>query len=310
MNKLKNSIKTIILLLLSGYVFLFIIGYADHPPVNLEPGSIFREYKWNGPWINAGKWQRITDPNASHPGAQQFLPNPTNFINIDDLEYAVKAEIYIEMLQCHAGTHNKRIRINGKEWLKIPEAVSIPGGNPECYQTMTYPTVEVPLTIFKTNENKFELNTFGQKCYDFGWGQFLIYGVTFRIYYSELKTHPTGEITSPAPGSSIGENPTVTAAASGPDGIKQIDFIGYYEDFNYEGDNIWNRWHYNYHYGNIQHHLGTVFEAPYSITWETGWVPDQAFPGTGCPFFRNKIRFIQLYRPVIPDKLNILNSRS
>ena len=44
------------------------------------PGDVFREYLWQGPWVNAGNWQRVTDP-----GAAEFLPNPVNYIDIDDL---------------------------------------------------------------------------------------------------------------------------------------------------------------------------------------------------------------------------------
>ncbi len=278
MKKLKKTIKRISFLLMLGYVPLFIDSCVDRPITDFVPGAVFREYKWNGPWVNAGKWQRVTDPNARHEGAKKFLPNPVNSINIENLAGAVNAEVYIELLQCHAGTYNKRIRVNGNQWLQIPETAGVPGNNPECYQTMTYPVVDIPLSHLKTAENTFELTTGGQTCHDFGWGQYLIYGITFRIYYSKSKIHPKGEIIFPSSGSSIGENPSITAKAHSSFGIKQVDFIGYYEDFNYEGDNIWHQWHYNYHYGKIQHHLGTAASPPYSITWNTEWIPDQEMP--------------------------------
>lgn len=138
--------------------------------------------------------------------------------------------------------------------------------------------MEIPLSYVNEGENTFELTTDGQKCYDFGWGQFIIYGVTFRIFYDESKNHPTGIITAPTYGTTIGENPVITVAAESSDGIKRIDFIGFYEDFNYQGDNIWRQWQFALYNGLPRHHLGTVYNEPYSITWNTEWVPDQDKP--------------------------------
>jgi hypothetical protein len=242
------------------------------------PGDIFREYKWNGPWVNAGKWQRVTDSDAGAGGAKEFLPNPVNSIAIDDLDGAERAEVQIEMLMCHAGTSNKRIRIGKGDWLRIPEAYGIPGGRTEAYQSMTYPIVTLPLSSLKTGENTFELTAGRQIYHDFNWGQSIIYGATFRIYYDDSKEHPTGRIISPEPGSTIGENPAIRVDATSRSGIRQVDFIAYYEDFNYKGDNNWRGWQYAFHYGELIHHIGTVKEQPYMITWDTSWIPDQNLP--------------------------------
>ena len=256
----------------------FVIKRVQWPVSGFVPGAIFREYRWG-----QSTSIRATDPEATNSGAKNHLPNPKHYITIDDLSDAVKAEVTIELLQSHAGTYDKRIRLNGNEWLSIPEAVNIPGtqfrgGQPECFQTMRYPTVEIPLSHLISGKNTFEFTNGGQTCHNFGWGQFIVYGVIFRIYYAESKEHPTGRITSPSPGSTIGENPTITATASSPAGIKMVYFIGYYEDFNYEGENIWRQWHYNYRYGAMQHHLGRAISEPYSIVWDTEWVTDQEFP--------------------------------
>ena len=258
-------------------VILFLVAFNGRLCGSPQPTDVFCEYQWTGPYVNARYWQRVTDPNARHPGAKEYLPNPVNSISIRTAD-ATKIEAYIELLQCHAGTSNKRIRVNGNPWIQIPEAVNI-AGDPECYQTMIYPAVQIPLSHFNNGSNTFELTSGGQTCLDFGWGQWLVYGVTFRVYYSDSEPHPTGSITSPTWGAVIGENPTISAAvtpARCP--IRQVDFIGYYEDFNYEGDNIWRQWHYIYHCGQIRKHLGTDTTAPYSITWDTSWLPDQNQP--------------------------------
>ena len=256
---------------------LFLVALNGRLCAVPRPGDIFREYKWTGPYVHTSEWQRITDPDAPNPGSKEYLPNAVNSIHIRTAG-ATKIEAYIEVLQCHTGTSDKRIRVNGNEWLRIPEAVNI-GADPECYETMTYPTVEIPLSHFKDGANTFEFITGGQVCHDFGWGQWLCYGVTFRVYYSASEPHPTGSMTSPTTGATIGENPAISAVAVGcrrP--IKQVDFIGYYEDFNYQGDNVWRQWQYIYHCCQIQKHIGTDTTAPYSITWDTSWVPDQNRP--------------------------------
>lgn len=264
-------------------IFFIIISvfYSENITASVNtfsPGAVFREYKWNGPWVNAGKWQRVTNPIAESKGAKEFLPNPVNSIVIDDLDKAVRAEVYIENLQCHAGTQNKRIRMNKNRWLRIPEAVDIPVDRPEKYQTMRYAVVDIPLKHIKKGKNSFELTVDGTIGHETGWGQILVYGITFRIYYSESKKHPTGRITAPSSGDKINENPVLSASVSGGAGIKQVDFIGCYEDFNYAGDNIWRQWQYIYHYGEIQHHIGTALKRPYSVTWNTEYLPDQSKP--------------------------------
>ena len=248
------------------------------------PGDIFREYVWKGPWVNASDWQRVTDPKATRSGAKVFLPNPVNSIQLDDLTNAIGAEIYLEQWGGHAGTSNKRLRINGGAWIPIPEPSGIPGDagihkDPECYQYFTYPAVSLPLDALVEGENTFEFTCDGQICFSFGWGQWGVYGVTFRIYYDEAKPHPTGSIIAPVEGHFMGNVAHLEAEATSANStIERVDFMGLYEDFDYEGNGIYRQWHYIYRYGEIQHHLGTAFSVPFVSTWHTEWVPDQTIP--------------------------------
>ncbi len=244
------------------------------------PGDVFREYKWNGPWVNAHNWQRVTDMWASHAGALEFLPNPINEISIDDLGKAIKAEICIEMWGGHAGTSDKKFRINGSEWMQIPESPHIGPGKPESYMQFRYPVVSIPLELLKEGKNTFEFGCGKQITHDFGWGQWGFYGVIFRIYYSSGKPFPGAEIISPAPGSTfegdimplkIEENKTSVP-------IRHVEYLGYYEGFDYDGDGLYQEWQYSYRNGEMRHHLGTAKESPYTAEWDTRWVPDQNGP--------------------------------
>jgi hypothetical protein len=60
--------------------------------------------------------------------------------------------------------------------------------------------------------------------------------------------------------------------------IRQVDFIGRYEDINYQGDGIYYQWQYNLFHGKITNHLGSTFDPDSAVNWNTEWVPDQ--PGT------------------------------
>ncbi|MHC4632054.1 MAG: FG-GAP repeat domain-containing protein [Planctomycetota bacterium] len=243
------------------------------------PGDVFREYKWRPD----GKWQRVTGPDATAEGAKQHLPNSVNTIRIDDLDGAVKVEAYIEMLLCHGGTVDKKIRVNANPWMPIGESPLIPGnagqGPPNSeYQYMRYPSVRIPIEYLRQGNNTFEFTCSPGTSLGGRWPQWILYGVTFRIYYNSSRPHPAGMITKPSCGSTIGKLPVLEARATGPNPIKQVDFIGFYEDFNWEGDGNYHQWHYRYLYTEIKSHIGTVTKQPYKVIWDNSWVPTQDRP--------------------------------
>lgn len=243
------------------------------------PGDVFREYKWRP----EGKWQRVTGPDATAEGAKEFLPNSVNNIRVDDLDEAVKVEAYIEMLLCHGGTVGKKIRINTNPWIPIPESPLIPGeagqGQPSSeYQYMRYPCVQIPTKYLQQGDNTFEFTCSPGTSLGGWWPQWILYGVTFRVYYDSSRPHPTGRITKPSVGSTIGEAPVFGAEAAEPQPIKQVDFIGFYNDFNWEGDGNYRQWHYRYLYNEIKSHIGTATNKPYEVIWNNSWIPTQDQP--------------------------------
>lgn len=243
-----------------------------------EPGDVFREYVWT-PLADRLAWQRVTDYEARHEGAKAFLPNPTNTVVIPDLEGAERIELVLEQWGGHAGTSDKRVRVNGHGWIDIKESPFMGPDRPECYQYMRYPVIDIPLEQINEGENVFEFNSGGQICHDFGWGQWGVYGAVFRVHYEKGKPHPGGEIVSPKTGDALGGRVYLEAEASSPNGpVTRVDFIGKYTDFNVEGDGLYRQWRYTYRYGDIQNHLGTAFHEPRAAVWLTDWVPDQEQP--------------------------------
>lgn len=243
------------------------------------PGDIFREFTWS----TAG-WQRVTDPDASHAGAQEFLPNSVTTLRLSDLAGATRAEFFIEKWGGHAGTSAKGVRLNGGDWIGVPEP-DIPGRAantdrpPECWMQFTYPSWQIPLDILREGNNTVEFNAGPQVCHDFGWGQWGVYGFGIRLYYSDDVAAPTGRILSPTSGAGLGDLVQVEAEASSPNGaIRGVDFIALYEDFDYEGNGVWRQWHVHTFRGRPLHHVGSTDAAPFSIQWDTRWIPDQPEP--------------------------------
>jgi hypothetical protein len=248
--------------------------------------DVFREYRWNGPWKTIDcpyvNWQRVTDPGTNHDGAKKYLPNPVNTVAIDDLRDALRAECCIEQWGGHAGTSDKKIRINGHGWIEIPESPYMGSERPESYQYMRYPVVDVPLDQLRQGNNEFELscsNQVSHLIHGIGWGQWGIYGVIFRIYYGPGKPHPGGRL-----GPHVWKDDRFLSIALEPDDsatsdrIDRIEFLGLYEDFDHNGDGRYRQWHYRYRHGRLVDHLGTSCTHPFQITVDTEWIPDQDQP--------------------------------
>ena len=231
------------------------------------PGDVFREYMWYKEGGDAGGALRV----GGRVGYEGSIPLEHDF----DLADATKAEVIIEKILCHDGTAGLAIQINDNDWIFVPEAANIPV--PQCdYQHHFYPTVRIPLNCLKPGrKNEFRMKVDAE--HSWNWPQNLIYGVHFRIYYDPAKKpHPIGAMTSPQSDQTLGSSVTLAAEASSPNGkIKRGDYVGLYEDVNFEGDGVYRQWHYHFFHGQIVHHIGSATDEPYRVTWDTSWVPDQ-----------------------------------
>ena len=260
-------------------VVLVLLGMAAAGRSQPVPGDVFREYTWWNEKGDAGGSFRVggkdgeTDPGRGW--ALDYINAPVALDHDFDLEHALRAEVVIEKILCHDSTRGLAIEVNGSLWIRIPEAEALPYPQWE-YQHHIYPAVPVPLAFLKSGPgNQFRLRVSPE--HSWKWPQNLIYGVHFRVYYDAAKKpHPTGKITAPPSGAKLGRTVPLEIETAG--GIKQVDFIGHYEDVNYEGDGLYTQWHYHFFHGKLLHHLGTTQEAPYRVTWDTSWVPDQKQP--------------------------------
>jgi hypothetical protein len=234
-----------------------------------EPGDIFREY--------VGLREGFFTACPPEGTLEHCSGIASRNISIDDLDQAVKAEVIVEFWGGHIGTSDQRFRVNGNDWVMMPTPVNTPTNKPYCYyRTIRGPAVSVPLETFRSGDNLFEFATGPQVCYGFDWPFMWIYDFIVRIYYDDSKEHPAGEITSPISSGSLGDSPEITARASSSNSsVAQVDFVGHFDGFDWGGDGLWEKWHYNLEHGAMKNHIGSASEEPYTVTWDNEWVADQ-----------------------------------
>jgi hypothetical protein len=252
--------------------------------VRAEPksGDIFREFVWRP---GDGKWQRITSPAATHKGAQKFLPNTVNAIELKGLEQATRVEVQFELLLSHFGTTGQAVRVNGGEWLPIPGPRDIPGkagrepAPAEMFHTMLYPSVDVPVAELKNGKNSFEFTCRPGGGLAERWPQSIVYAAIFRIYYEPGVAGPSGRVVA-NPGTpdrfgTIGLS--VHPVASGRT-IRRVNFLARFYGYDWRGEGVKEGWHYQTHFGALRSHAGTAFMAPWTTAWDVREVPAQEAP--------------------------------
>ena len=188
-----------------------------------------------------------------------------------DLKNALRAEIVLEVMQCHEDTRGLSISLNANEWLAAPSPTGIPEPVSD-YMYHVFPVIPVPLQHLKS-ENYFSLKVVSVQRWN--WPQNLIYGAVLRISYHppERTSLPVVRQISGEPGKLSALQDLGLSRVSGD--IKQVEYLGLYEGVNYQGDNNYRQWQYSWFRGNLQHHIGTTTEAPFQVTWDTRMLPDQ-----------------------------------
>jgi len=242
------------------------------------PGDVFREYTWKDDMIRVC-WRGNQNPAAQ--GLCATFPDMKEYcLDIGDLDGALKAEMVFEYWGGHLGTSDQKFKVNGGEFIPLPQPVNAPTA-PEWYcRNLLGPAVPILLSDLKVGRNVFQFASGPQTKYNFDWSWYFGYAFTVRVYYDAAKPHPTAQVTSPAPGSSIGDWPLLESARPHRvDRNERVDYVGYYEDFDWEGNGIYRQWHYQYRFGEMTRHLGTAVTAvPYGVVWDTTWLPDQDEP--------------------------------
>lgn len=263
-----------------GWLIFGLVVLARAEP---RPGDVFRENVWRAA---DGKWQRITSPEATHKGAQKFLPNAVNTIELKALENATRVEVQLELLLSHFGTTGQAMRVNGGEWLPIPGPKDLPGkmgreqAPAEMFHTMLFPTVTVPLAALRSGQNTFEFTCRPGRGLAERWPQSIVYAATFRIYYKADIAAPSGRVIakSATPDRFGAIALSVEPVPSSGRAIRRVDFLARYHGYDWRGEGVKEHWHYQTHFGALRYHAGTAFTAPWTAAWDVREVPAQEGP--------------------------------
>lgn len=260
---MKRKILTLFLLALS------LLTFAQ--PV---PGELFKEYAWyneggdgNGALRVGGRLDyQLT--GKVQPCLVDGLIVPGFEI---DLASVLRAELVIEKMLCHGDTEGLRVSMNGFDPITLPEAEHLikPQSAYAHHYNAVVPVDLASLKAGSGNSFLFEVDTAGH-----WWPQNMVYGMILRVYYNSAVLAERGAITQPREGETLGEINQVTYQAAPDEEVRKIDFVGYYEDVDLEGDGLYRQWHYAYHKCDIYNHIGTSIST-YSFEWNTEWLPDQ-----------------------------------
>lgn len=290
-----------------GYFVGFVCQAATaEEALGPRPGDVYREYRWTNRGGDAGGSLRVGG-KFDYGGGLLTLPHDV------DLDLATRAEIVLEKLLCHDGTRGLEIAVNDQDWIAVPEATGIPEPQWE-YQHHIYPIVTVPLSHLKPGPGANQIRLRVSDQHSWNWPQNLLYGIHVRVYYdAKEKPHPAGRLISPQPGGALGQRVPLAVEASSPNGpIRRVDYVGHYEDVNFEGDGRYLQWHYHYVKAELLTSLGAATEAPWQVTWDATWVPDQPQPfqlaaivtdETGLSCFTEPVGQLTFHRPGVSVEL-------
>lgn len=247
-----------------------------------ETGALFREYPW---WPQAadnddkflrvgGKLDYALDAGDYPASAQRdgWLPLEADV----SLEGATYAELIIERVQSHEDTKYLQIRFNDGAWLTVPEPTRIPGPRTD-YMFHSNTRIPIPLTDLKPGkDNAFRFRVGEEQRWD--WPQNLIYGLVLRVHYPSDGLPKNLRLSGVTEGDTLGNEVALSLSSSADLEVTKVEYIGLYEDVNWPGDGLYRQWQYNFHRGQVRNHVGTAIEAPFSVNWNTEWLPDQSEP--------------------------------
>lgn len=259
-------------------------GSGAVAPYEWEPGSVFREHTFNGIDPATGKppTHHVSelDPGTKRPEHAARLPN-TRAPRLLTLAKAgvERAELLPEYWGGHLGTTGW-LQLNRRGWIPLPRPVGTPEA-PEGYYHTVLGNRAVPLRVqdLLEGENTFRFTAGPQIYGSFDWGFYWLYAFTVRLYHPRSAEHPSAVIANVAAGATLMENPEITVTVQpGAAPIERVDVFAWYEDFNYSGSGCHREWHGQLNYGRPRHHVGSATAAPWTVRWNTEWVPDQPQP--------------------------------
>lgn len=243
-------------------LWLFCLCFARIVSGDPLPGDIFREYAY-GRKVDFFK------------GAYAFNDSIVTFLDIDDLQRAVRAEISFYYWGGHIGTSHQKFRVNLGEQVPITQPAT--SGRPECYYRTVAgrSAVQFPVELLLQGKNRFAFFCGEQICHGYNWPHYWIYNYVVRVYYDREKPCAKGSLRLPAGKGVIGDFPEMEMEAVDPEKVRSIDFIPWCTAFDQDGDGKNRDWQYQVMGSNWNGTAGKATSLPYKAVWNNLWIPDQ-----------------------------------
>ncbi len=249
---------------------------------SLKTGDIFREYPWTPQQTNEkGKFLRVGGNLDYRQNSDHYPKNLHDNGSISlgypiDLENAFHAEVIIERVQSHEDTKNLSISFNNNAYHIVPEPSNIPERATD-YMFHTNIRIPIPLSdLISGDKNIFQLKVDKEQAWN--WPQNLIYGIILRVYYTKDKAEFQAEIEEIDTSDIHKEKIHLRLKSPKLTNIAKVDYFGFYEDVNWNGDGVYRSWQFDYQQGKIQNHIGFSSAPPFDVYWSTQWIPDQYRP--------------------------------
>lgn len=300
MNQRLNRLCGIIVL---GTISITVLSGQDR-----LPSSTVREYIWTPEdALDEGKFLRVggkldykTTPD--HFPSDKHLDGWITMAQSIDLKMAIRAELILERIQSHGGTKGLKVQINEGEWMEVTAPATIPEPK-ETYMFDHLPIINISLNRLKDGD-PVKLRFKVSEVHSWNWPQNLIYGATLRIYYDSEKCDEAPKIISLSEKDVLDEKTLLSIGNLDFPNVLRVDYIGFYEDVNWQGDGIYLQWQYIQHRGKLAEHIGSSQERPFSLLWNTSWLPDQLQPIRIMAKITYKDSLIQYTYPVSGLTLN------
>lgn len=194
----------------------------------------------------------------------------------EDLAKLDKAELYLEIWGGHPGTANKRLTINGRSTYQLPEV-----GTADHNCTHSYSAIPLKITDLVNGYNAIQFAC--DKGTTF-WGHFIVDNACLMTVLKD--DHPELEKAGlcgfeasvkamPASGQSEAIGLSLSCGASNLNKISRVDYFGYYEGYDENGNGETLDWHGFTKDREPTAILGIAKEAPFNILWDASMLPDQ-----------------------------------
>lgn len=181
-------------------------------------------------------------------------------------------DLYCELWGGHPGTANKRVTINGRSLYPLPE-----NGTAAGHCTHSYPLISLRRDDVVNGYNALQFACDKGSTF---WGHFIVDNACLRArlprghvdlkrlalegFHAALRAEQEG-----------GERLAVWLESNAPERIARVDFQGFFEGYDENGDGLARDWHGFTKNRQPEAWLGSASSAPFRIEWDTGMIPGE-----------------------------------